>query len=69
MGDVVNEAAKLANYGNSRPGVPALVTSSLFHSNLNEHNRGLLRYDGDRECYTGNVVNTAMEQWFKKNCN
>ncbi|MBQ1096642.1 hypothetical protein KBY55_11195 [Streptomyces sp. b94] len=68
MGDVVNEAAKLANYGNSRPGVPALVASSLFQSNLNEHNQGLLQYDSDRQCYTGNVINTAMEEWFEKNC-
>ncbi|MFD8267339.1 hypothetical protein [Streptomyces althioticus] len=68
MGDVVNEAAKLANYGNSRPGVPAIVTSSNFYGNLNEHNRGLLDYDYARKCYTGSVINTAMEEWFKENC-
>jgi class 3 adenylate cyclase len=69
MGDVVNEAAKLANYGNSSPHVPAIVTSSNFYGNLNEHNRGLLTYDYSRKCYTGSVINTAMEEWFKGNCN
>ncbi|CAM5587291.1 MULTISPECIES: adenylate/guanylate cyclase domain-containing protein [Streptomyces] len=68
MGDVVNEAAKLANYGNSSPGVPPLVTSSNFHSNLNDHNRKLLNYDSTRNCYTGEVINVAMEEWFKENC-
>ncbi|MFD4969872.1 adenylate/guanylate cyclase domain-containing protein [Streptomyces sp. NPDC058424] len=69
MGDVVNQAAKLANYGNSNWNVPALVTSSVFYSNLNDHNKGLLSYDSMRQCYTGDVVSMAMEDWYKENCN
>ncbi|MFD5492225.1 hypothetical protein ACFWH4_04620 [Streptomyces sp. NPDC127091] len=68
MGEVVNAAAKLANYGSSQWGIPPLVTSSVFHSNLNEHNRGLLSYDAGRNCYTGTVINKAMETWFDENC-
>lgn len=68
MGDVVNEAAKLANYGNSQWGVPAVVTSTDFHGNLNEHNRGLLTYDSTRKCYTGSVISKAMDAWIDENC-
>ncbi|WP_406288012.1 hypothetical protein [Streptomyces sp. NBC_00209] len=68
MGDVVNEAAKLANYGNSAWNVPAIVTSSDFHGNLNEENQGLLAYDRLRGCYTGSVINLAMEEWYQENC-
>ncbi|THA71810.1 adenylate/guanylate cyclase domain-containing protein [Streptomyces sp. A0958] len=68
MGDVVNEAAKLANYGNSNWNVPTLVTSEVFHSNLNEHNQGLLKYDYSRRCYTGEVISTEMQEWFDENC-
>ncbi|MCX5124592.1 adenylate/guanylate cyclase domain-containing protein [Streptomyces sp. NBC_00347] len=68
MGDVVNEAAKLANYGNSQWGVPAVVTSTDFHGNLNEHNRGLLTYESTRKCYTGSVISKAMDAWIDENC-
>ncbi|MGW3872787.1 hypothetical protein ACWEC4_21745 [Streptomyces sp. NPDC005055] len=68
MGDVVNEAAKLANYGNSRFDIPALVTSSAFYGNLKDKNQGLLNYDYSRNCYTGSIINIAMEEWFKENC-
>ncbi|MFE9055447.1 adenylate/guanylate cyclase domain-containing protein [Streptomyces mutabilis] len=68
MGDVVNEAAKLANYGNSSWSVPPIVASSAFYGNLNEENQGFLKYDYSRGCYTGSVVNSAMEEWFKNNC-
>ncbi|MGW4881335.1 hypothetical protein ACWEPI_32845 [Streptomyces sp. NPDC004262] len=68
MGDVVNQAAKLANYGNSDWNIPAIVTSSVFHGNLNSDNQKLLNYNYGRECYTGDVINIAMEEWFKENC-
>ncbi|MFF3289128.1 hypothetical protein [Streptomyces sp. NPDC003023] len=68
MGDVVNEAAKLANYGSSGWNIPPVVTSSNFHENLNDHNKELLKYDYSRSCYTGTVINTVMEEWFKENC-
>ncbi|MEV7670213.1 adenylate/guanylate cyclase domain-containing protein [Streptomyces sp. NPDC088752] len=68
MGDVVNEAAKLANYGSSAWNIPPVVTSSNFHGNLNEKNQSLLKYDYVRGCYTGSVINIAMEDWFDENC-
>ncbi|MFE4590418.1 nucleotidyl cyclase domain-containing protein [Streptomyces laurentii] len=67
MGDVVNEAAKLANYGNSQTGIPAVVTSSDFFGNLNNHNQKLLCLDRNRNCYTGSVIHTATEQWIEEN--
>lgn len=45
MGDVVNQAAKLAAEG-SKNWQPALQTDSLFYSNLNEHNQGMMRRAG-----------------------
>ncbi|MFE8988983.1 hypothetical protein ACFYMI_14285 [Streptomyces collinus] len=68
MGDVVNEAAKLANHGNSSWNVPALVTSEDFYINLNDHNQGLLKYDYSRKCYTGEVISKEMQAWFDENC-
>lgn len=68
MGDVVNEAAKLANHGNSGWNVPAIVTSSDFYENLNEDNKKLLHYDYGRQCYKGNIISNTMEEWFQENC-
>jgi pycsar effector protein len=68
MGDVVNEAAKLANYGNSQSHIPPLVASEVFRYNLNEKNQGFCNYDHVRGCYTANVVDTAMEEWYQANC-
>ncbi|MFC5667373.1 hypothetical protein ACFP3U_30945 [Kitasatospora misakiensis] len=67
MGDVVNEAAKLANYG-GQPFIPPLVLSEDFHFNLNSDNQGFCQYDRNRECYTADVVDSAMEAWRQANC-
>jgi class 3 adenylate cyclase len=67
MGDVVNEAAKLAAYANSTYSDKALMVSSLFHQNLSDHNKGLLSQNSARSCWHGNVVNTAMEEWYDAN--
>ncbi|MDX3839518.1 adenylate/guanylate cyclase domain-containing protein [Streptomyces europaeiscabiei] len=68
MGDVVNEAAKLANYGNSQWGIPALVASDDFHHNLNKDNQAVFKRDFTRGCYTTNVFDAAMEDWYQTNC-
>jgi class 3 adenylate cyclase len=68
MGDVVNQAAKLAAYGNSTSTDKALMVSGVFHQNLNDHNKGLLSRNYTHECWHGNVVNTAMEEWYDANC-
>jgi class 3 adenylate cyclase len=68
MGDVVNEASKLASYGNATYSDVAMMVSGDFRFNLSEHNRGLLSWNSTRNCWQGNVVNVAMEAWYDENC-
>ena len=67
MGDVVNRAAKLASQG-SKPWKPPLMVDDDFHLNLNEHNQGLLTRDWSLDCYSGQVVNSGMSEWYEENC-
>ncbi len=68
MGDVVNEASHLAGYGNSTYSDHPIMVSTVFYQNLNEDNQRLLTYHYQRSCYHGNIVNVAMEDWYKQNC-
>jgi class 3 adenylate cyclase len=68
MGDVVNEAARLASYGRKTWQDKALMLSSDFRFNLNEHNQGLVEWNSLRGCYHGSVIDTAMEAWYAANC-
>ena len=68
MGDVVNEAAKLASWGQQNWGDSVQMVSSSFHYNLNDHNKGLLSWNSARQCYHGNAVNTPMHDWYRENC-
>lgn len=68
MGDVVNEAAKLASYGNASYFDKPLMASTDFRGNLNEKNQDFLSYNANRACYHGNVVSVAMEDWWESNC-
>lgn len=65
MGDVVNEAAKLCSLGN-RNYNPEMHVSDDFRLNLNEHNQKLLSRDYTNTCYSGNVINTGMDNWLKE---
>jgi class 3 adenylate cyclase len=67
MGDVVNRAAHLAAKG-SMLFAPPLMVDGDFYGNLSDENKGLLRYDASRGCYTGEVVENGMETWYKENC-
>jgi len=71
MGDVVNSAAHLCAKA-GRNGRNVLVVSSVFYSNLNDHNKNLLYsfYDTlDRlTLYEGNIINLQMDEWYKNNC-
>lgn len=69
MGDVINSACHLANSA-GRNGKKTLVVSSCIHSNLNDHNKGLLNstYIDDTTYYEGNIINTAMDEWYKEHC-
>ena len=65
MGDVVNRAAHLAHEA-GRGWSDPIFAGGVFHQNLNDHNRSLLtsRYvSGLGTVYTGNVVNTDMNDW------
>lgn len=68
MGDVVNQASKLASYGNKSWSDNELMVSDTYYSNLNDDNKSLLSYNTNRYCYHGNVVNTSMNDWVKNNC-
>jgi hypothetical protein len=69
MGDVVNEAAKLAAHGEEILLVDRqLMVSDAFHSNLNEHNKNLLSWSYSRQCWHGDVINLEMEKWREENC-
>ncbi|WP_143067280.1 MULTISPECIES: hypothetical protein [Streptomyces albidoflavus group] len=68
MGDVVNKAAKLANYGSSQSNIPPIVLSEDFHFNLNKNKQSFFRYDRNRKCYIGYVLDSAMDDWYENNC-
>lgn len=68
MGDVVNHAAKLAAQGNNGYAVPPMMIGDVFASNLNEDYTKLVTKDSARGCYTANVVNIAMNDWFEEHC-
>jgi len=68
MGDVVNQAAKLAAQGSNGYSVPPVMIDDVFADNLNEDNQKLVTKDRNYGCYTANVVNTAMNDWYEKNC-
>lgn len=68
MGEVVNRAAKLAAKGNATLFSQPIMVGSVFQQNLNDHNKSLLTWDGTANCYSGNVINTAMNDWHADNC-
>lgn len=68
MGDVVNQAAKLASYGLQTWSDKPVMVADLFHSNLNDDNRALLTWSSARSAWHGDVVNVAMDKWYKEHC-
>ncbi|MCQ4296640.1 hypothetical protein NAU58_13740 [Pseudomonas stutzeri] len=67
LGKLVGEAAELCSYGNRSWSDAEVMISSGFQSNLNEHNKGLLSWSHQRNCYHGNIVDSTMNEWVKKN--
>lgn len=65
MGDAVNAASHLSNYGNRTLQDRLLMVSDAFHDNLSEHNRPLLSRNWNRGCYHGNVINSFMDELLK----
>ncbi len=68
MGDVVNQASKLCSYGNKGFGDNEIMVSSVIYDNLNDHNKGLMKWNSSRNCYHGNVISTDMNNWVEENC-
>lgn len=68
MGNVVNEASKLASYGNRESYDKQIMVSSDFYSNLNDDYKKMLEWNSIRSCYHGYVVNTYMNNWYNQNC-
>lgn len=67
VGKVVGEAAKLCSFGNKTWRDKEIMVSSKVYSCLTDHNKSLLSWNSDRECYHGNVIDTSMNGWVSKN--
>lgn len=69
MGDVVNSACHIANKA-GRDGKKTLIVSSCIYTNLNEDNQKLLSSTmiDWTTYYEGDIINVAMEEWYKENC-
>lgn len=67
LGKLVSEAAMLCSYGNKSYNDYEMMVSGVIYENLNDHNKKLLSKNTSRDCYHGNVINTAMNEWVKKN--
>ncbi|RXI44189.1 adenylate/guanylate cyclase domain-containing protein [Clostridium tetani] len=69
MGDVVNSACHLCNKA-GRDYREVIVISDIIYNNINEHNQSLFSSyaDGWTTRYEGNIINTAMDNWYNENC-
>ena len=68
MGEVVNEASKLASYGNNTYSDNEIMVSNVFYDNLNEYNQKLLVPNYSRGCFNGNIICSSMNEWYQENC-
>ncbi|GGU29118.1 adenylate/guanylate cyclase domain-containing protein [Lentzea flava] len=69
MGDVVNHAAKLAAKANAGYFVDPIFLSNDFVGNLKEEYQGKVKKDWSNNCYTCDLVNSLMNDWYDENCN
>lgn len=67
MGDVVNEASNLCNKANKGSNQCILVDGDA-QCNLTDDDKKLLSYNYNEQCYEGNIINCAMEEWHNENC-
>lgn len=68
MGDVVNEASKLAKYGNREKSDKEIMASQTIYQNLNPENQKWLEWNAARNCYHSDVVSKNMSDWYTQNC-
>lgn len=75
MGDMVNQAARLASRGGKSNGfygrTSRIYMDGVLQQNLDEHNQGLTTrlQSYPSEVYTSNAVSLAMWDWYEKNNN
>lgn len=69
MGDVVNNACHLSNSAGRNNHRTLLVSEAIF-INLNDSNKKLLYQDyvDYQKCYSGNIINNLMEEWYNTHC-
>ena len=68
MGDVVNQASKLAAAAGGAKVSAPIAMDGVFRQNLNESNTKLSTYNTTHALFTANAVNVAMNKWFEENC-
>ena len=68
VGDVVNEASHLSEFGNKTSEDKEIMTSNLFYTNLSDENKKFLTKHPHRQCYHGDVISVQMNNWLKSNC-
>ena len=56
MGDVIEEAHKLASFGNKESTDKETMISEITYYNLNEKNREILTFNTVRNCYHGDIA-------------
>ena len=67
--DVVNNTSKLCWYWNKEDYDRELMISKTIYSNLNEHNKELMKVNTYRWCYHSNLIIKEMDNWKNENCN
>lgn len=67
IGKVVGGCASLSENGNKTWTDREMMVSSAVYNSLNDSNKKLLEWNANRSCYHGYVINTAMNEWVKKN--
>jgi len=67
IGRIVGQAAALCKNGNREWLDREIMVSRIVYGNLNEHNKGLLTWNAQRNCYHGNVIHNTMNQWVQEN--
>ncbi|MDC3424256.1 adenylate/guanylate cyclase domain-containing protein [Aquibacillus sp. 3ASR75-11] len=68
MGDVVNKASNLCNEANKDTTKPILIGNTVYSNIDDDHLKSLYAKNYILDCYEGNIVNTAMNNWYENNC-
>jgi class 3 adenylate cyclase len=67
-GEALEEASRLASFGNKDSTDKETMVSESVYYNLNSDNQKILSFNSARNCYHGDPVNVYMNRWFKQYC-